>query len=948
MKILKRPSEPSRDPNEILHVTRASIPWLLEVLARTKDVVSGDTETWKCEVGEEHPAGRARATCVTLATEDFPNIYVDNWREEEGNILRLKPWFEDAGKPKVFHNAKFDMHVLLNHGIELRGLAGDTLVMDYMIDTSREGRHDLETCLLDWFGEEHKNYSETFAWHPPKKNGEPQKKAVTRPHYEWWDMGEHFMVMNYACKDTREGRRLYFHHKRRLEQTPWTGGFNYWEFYQKYWLPMTTVLFRMERRGCQVDLEYTAELDEYLEEVSVEAFRRFYGALRGTGLPTSYIEQLNPGSGPQMAELLFDKLGFVPSKLTPSKKGYAVDAEVLQELATLPKGGFLVPLLESREVAKLRGTYTQRFLKDAPFDNGRIHTNLGQTATVTGRLSCVAAGTLVRTQRGTVPVESVGVGDQVWTHRGRFRPVTRTVHKGFGVMYDVLLSTGAVLTCTGDHVLLRPNGSWSSLREVASECVDAVGQGFGEQGGGSSAVPRPDSSDDGTGSGGIGDDIPQRLLRREALPSRSGAAGVGSGEVLSIEDGGREPDAREDRNAASQLGGPVRGWVRVSHLYPQREEAVCSPGRDGAGVGAGGVTGASIYPSHRRGQAEQRVGQLGAGDYSGPQHPPFLVGEGIEEVTVQAIYYRGSCEVYDLSVAEDESYLSSGVFSHNSSGPNLQNIPIRSELGKLLRNCFGARPGYRFLGGDLSQIELIIAAHLSQDRVMLQYIREGLDLHSYTAYSVVPWLRAEVDAKFGGVTKEALKWVKKDHGNLRDRAKTLNYAVQYGAGQKRAASIFGTSEEEGAQAISRYMNGYTGMAAFIDAQHKRARRDGHVRTVLKRYCHLPHANSASFGMRKRAERQSVNYSIQGGAGDIISLGMLLIEDNPRLKELGYEMTLQIHDEITGEAPADAAQECQGIIQELMSNPYEAFGLKPLSVPTPAAVGIGTTWGNAKV
>lgn len=670
MKILKRPSEPSRDPNEILHVTRASIPWLLEVLARTKDVVSGDTETWKCEVGEEHPAGRARATCVTLATEDFPNIYVDNWREEEGNILRLKPWFEDAGKPKVFHNAKFDMHVLLNHGIELRGLAGDTLVMDYMIDTSREGRHDLETCLLDWFGEEHKNYSETFAWHPPKKNGEPQKKAVTRPHYEWWDMGEHFMVMNYACKDTREGRRLYFHHKRRLEQTPWTGGFNYWEFYQKYWLPMTTVLFRMERRGCQVDLEYTAELDEYLEEVSVEAFRRFYGALRGTGLPTSYIEQLNPGSGPQMAELLFDKLGFVPSKLTPSKKGYAVDAEVLQELATLPKGGFLLPLLESREVAKLRGTYTQRFLKDAPFDNGRIHTNLGQTATVTGRLS--------------------------------------------------------------------------------------------------------------------------------------------------------------------------------------------------------------------------------------------------------------------------------------SSGPNLQNIPIRSELGKLLRNCFGARPGYLFLGGDLSQIELIIAAHLSQDRVMLQYIREGLDLHSYTAYSVVPWLRAEVDAKFGGVTKEALKWVKKDHGNLRDRAKTLNYAVQYGAGQKRAASIFGTSEEEGAEAISRYMNGYIGMSAFIDAQHKRARRDGHVRTVLKRYCHLPHANSASFGMRKRAERQSVNYSIQGGAGDIISLGMLLIEDNPRLKELGYEMTLQIHDEITGEAPADAAQECQGIIQELMSNPYEAFGLKPLSVPTPAAVGIGTTWGNAKV
>lgn len=660
--------------NRILLVDSSSMEWLLRVLENTSTPVAVDTETTGVEVGKQHPKKYARATCVTLATDEYPNIYVDNFGGNEGTIRHLKKWFEDDTKPKVLHNAKFDAHVLANHGIILRGLVGDTMVMDYLLDTSREGRHDLETCLLDWFGEEHKNYRETFSEFELKKDGTPKKKATLIPHTEWW-LREPSRVMEYACKDTREGLRLFHHHKRLMEQTPWSNNQSYWDYYLKFQLPMTMVLFRMEQRGVAVDLEYAAELDEYFGELGAQAEADCLREMLRSGIDPHFVENFNPNSPIQMRELLFERFGLTPLKLTPSERDVATDASVLEAYREHEDAGSVIDaILRARAVQKLKGTYTERFLHDAPLYDGRIHTNLGQTSTLTGRLS--------------------------------------------------------------------------------------------------------------------------------------------------------------------------------------------------------------------------------------------------------------------------------------SSGPNLQNIPVRSELGKLLRRVFVARPGNLVVGGDLSQIELRVAAHLSGDPTFLKFLMEDWDLHAKTAVAAIPSLEAEVLRKFGDVTKEALAWVKevsKDPSspffNARDNGKTTNFAVQYGAGKSRAASIFGVSDDGGQAIIDGYNRAYPGMAAFIQMQHERARKLGHVRTVLRRYCHLPHAQSSSFGMRRRAERQSVNYSIQGGAADIIGLGMLLIDGDEYLADCGYELTLQIHDELLGEVPKEHAEEAAKLVKEYMSDPYPYFGLKPLKLPTPASVAVGTSWGD---
>ena len=260
----------------------------------------------------------------------------------------------------------------------------------------------------------------------------------------------------------------------------------------------------------------------------------------------------------------------------------------------------------------------------------------------------------------------------------------------------------------------------------------------------------------------------------------------------------------------------------------------------------------------------------------------------------------------------------------SSSDPNLQNIPIRTEIGRDIRRAFVAEPGNLLISADYSQIELRVLAHLSGDDVLIEAFRRGDDIHDRTASRV-----------FG--TSSGLS----EH-ELRRRAKIINYALLYGKQAFTLAKDIGVSRAEAQAFIDAYFAGFPAVRSFIDRVLEEGRSSGVVKTMWGRRRLVPDLNSRNGQIRGRAEREAVNLPIQGTAADILKRAM--IDVHAGLKEIAggrARMILTVHDELLFEAPQDAAEETAARVRELME------GAVALKVPLTVDVGIGENWKEAK-
>jgi len=260
----------------------------------------------------------------------------------------------------------------------------------------------------------------------------------------------------------------------------------------------------------------------------------------------------------------------------------------------------------------------------------------------------------------------------------------------------------------------------------------------------------------------------------------------------------------------------------------------------------------------------------------------------------------------------------------SSSDPNLQNIPIRTEIGAEIRKAFVAKKGCLLVGADYSQVELRIAAHVAKDKVMQQVFKDGKDIHTETAAFV-----------FG----VPLEQVTKDQ---RRQAKTLNFGVLYGMGQNAFARAAGVSVGEAQKFISEYMRTYRGIADYMQEAKALAITNGYVETIYGRRSYLPEINSGNPMVRSGAERAAINHPIQGAEGDIIKRAMVAVYN--KIAEGkgvfgGVKMLLQVHDELVFEVPSNAAQKFAKEIKPLLEN------LEKLSVPLIVDVKIGKNWGE---
>ena len=259
----------------------------------------------------------------------------------------------------------------------------------------------------------------------------------------------------------------------------------------------------------------------------------------------------------------------------------------------------------------------------------------------------------------------------------------------------------------------------------------------------------------------------------------------------------------------------------------------------------------------------------------------------------------------------------------SSTEPNLQNIPVRTELGREMRKFFCAREGWALVDADYSQIELRVLAHISGDKNMIKAFKDNEDIHAITASQVF-------NMPLDMVTPI-----------MRSRAKAVNFGIVYGIGAFSLAKDIGVSNKEAKHYIESYLAHYSGVDSYMKNVVEKANADGYVETMFGRRRNLPELTSSKHMIRAFGERVARNMPIQGTAADIIKIAMIKVDERMKAENLRARLVLQVHDELIVEAPQDESMRVALIVQEEMENAVK------MSVPLTADAAIGRTWYDAK-
>jgi DNA polymerase-1 len=308
------------------------------------------------------------------------------------------------------------------------------------------------------------------------------------------------------------------------------------------------------------------------------------------------------------------------------------------------------------------------------------------------------------------------------------------------------------------------------------------------------------------------------------------------------------------------------------------------------------------------------------------QHPvPALVLEYRQLAKLKSTYLDSLPQLTDAQGRVHTTFNQVGTATGrlSSTNPNLQNIPIRTALGREIRAAFIPAPGNVLMSADYSQIELRLMAHFSQDPLLLDAYRTGKDIHTLTASEVFGVDAATMDKE------------------TRARAKAVNFGIVYGISPFGLAAQLNIDQKTAKQYIETYFDRYKGVQRFIEETLETVRRDQSVKTHFGRIRPIPDIRSRNPNMRGFAERTAINTPLQGTAADLIKLAMLKIDQLIRDRKLKSQMTLQVHDELLFDVVPEEVEELRGLVKREMEHVAE------FSIPIVADVGIGQNWREIK-
>src|SRR5256884_4771787 len=308
----------------------------------------------------------------------------------------------------------------------------------------------------------------------------------------------------------------------------------------------------------------------------------------------------------------------------------------------------------------------------------------------------------------------------------------------------------------------------------------------------------------------------------------------------------------------------------------------------------------NLQANPRRGKAKARSTAADVLEELSAQHPlPAKVVEFREVSKLKSTYVDALPKLIHPETGRlHTSFSQTGAVTGrlSSSDPNLQNIPIRTELGRQIRAAFVAEKGNVLLSADYSQIELRVMAHFSKDPVLVEAFRNGEDIHARTAQEV-----------FGvgplGQTAEH-----------RRAAKAINFGIIYGLSPFGLAQQLGIQQKEAAQFINAYFSRYRGVKEYLDQVLVETRKSGETRTLFGRIRPIPEINSPQVQLRNFAERTALNSPLQGTAADLIKMAMIAISKRLKKEKLKAQMILQVHDELLVEAPPDEQKALEKLVR----------------------------------
>lgn len=873
-------------------------------------------------------AFRVISVAVCADGDDSPWVWVGDALRRQGTLDALRRVLTSRDLPKAGQNVKYDQLAMrAAFGWQVRPIALDTRLQRKLLEPEADGSLGAMSELVGMGGlkEEASEAMATALAKVKRALKKPLNPALPivegldlDPHvdaalragaspddYRFWLMSGDVLA-RYNARDAVATARLGVALGDDIKREP-----DLARTWRTIVRPAAVALERIEAWGVPVSRDAIVAFDDYLgvKEQEAKAVLDAYG-------------DTNWNSPVQVATLLFETLKLPVIRTGDSGKP-STDSDTLEALAKkhpLPRA-----LLDYRKVVKLRGTYARGMLEHVRGD--RIHPNIKLDGARSGRTSCIAGGTLVRTKRGQVPIECVRVGDLVWTHRMRWRRVTAVLDQGTKPTVRVRLGNGELLTCTSDHRLLSSQGVWK-------EAIAYAGKhevGGGAWGRGSGALQGAGEPDDDSDRDEARDTFGERDGGACAAAERGGIPRAEVAEVQRFQDGRPEPDAREEWDVSPQLEGRVRGRKGLPHSAVVGEAQAGAPHRDDAGARGNRVAGGDVRAPHRRESEKQRARQPGARDCARTPAHSLLAGEGQRVVVVQEVQVGRGASVYDLSVEDDHSFSVCGVFAHNCTDPNLQNIPRAQSIeGKMARDCFAAPPGYVLLECDYSQLELRIAAALSGDPEMRSIFEAGVDYHLRTAQLVsqTAW----------GIPPEQVE------DKHRSQAKSFNFGLLYGQGDAALAGNIGCTVAQASRIREAILGKFKVLDRWIKDQLAYATKHGHAWTSWegKRARRRPLWRIADTdeAAASVARNSAHNTPIQGTASDfcIASLTECVrwIEgDNVE----GVRLVLSIHDALLFEVREDLLHETYEQVMRIMQ------GWDSAGVPLVADAKAGPSWGS---
>lgn len=693
------------------------------------------------------------------------------------------------------------------------------------------------------------------------------------------------------------------------------------------------VIYLMTKQGIPFDVEFSKQLEAEMKN-DLELKRMELESTLGTS-------KFKTKEGKKTIAKYCEANG-VTYKLTTKKADPQFNAEFFTRNA---KDEQLKTIAEYQELDKLQREFVTKLRTMAVGDTlyPTINAMKGEEGgAITGRFSCVTGETLVVTDKGYKRIDAISTGDKVLTHKGRYKKVTCVFRQGIQPTVTLALTNGHVLTCTKSHKLLQSNGRWSSTGTLLRKGIQNVyfkeaytGQEAGDEGIALVQVEHPDAY--GRHSYPVRSDISLGQAHNHKQHRPCNVRQAQAPKVLCFQAGGQKSYEGEEWEEAPQVERGSLRRIRVPDDTGWRQAHVCSSLRDDESLRFTDVGQSMGCAPHRWESTQQYLRQSSLVYAQGAQADTLQAEPPLQGVRVERSYDSGSREVFDIEVEEDHSYITAGVYSHNCTRPNVQQISGRNPYwSSKIRSQFKAPEGYTWVKMDYSQQEM---------RLLFEFAsRDG----GADAKRMVEMYQKDYTLDCYNMAVDLCR--DKGFTITRDLAKKLMLATLYCMGPNKLSGQLGCGEEEAKELLTKFRDVLPFLRRFqrgviSQVEDRASTGKAYVETLSGRHVCVPiieqeikDSSGAIRGRRMMADGayKAINYLIQGSAADILKMAMREI----RL-QLSIVPSLVVHDEANFLVNKDDVPSLIPQIVKIMENTY------PLSIPMLVDVEIGTCWGDVQ-